>query len=487
MRVLAGGLLVVLGCVQPTVEVDSGHVDSGPLDSGPLDSATRDATLDANDAGGDARMDSGPPRCLIPVADQLDADAMEAHLVAFADVAALHGGDRAAGESGYSASVDYVVERIRALGYEPERQRFEHTRFAQVSEPELVLTIDGVDEALAAPAYQVSFRSGGGRAEGAAVAVGHDTAGCGACDFDAWDAFTGGGVAWVREEVDDLAEVAFVANLRGVAALLVEVDEEAPERVWNPRGPVASGMPILLVGHSVGERLARTESVLVSVDLDPGHVVESENVIVELPGAEPGVVMIGAHLDSVLGGPGINDNGTGVAATLELLAALGNCSLQQSVRFAFWGSEEWGLWGSRHWVESAGDQIDDVEGYLNFDMIGSTNGGLYLLGEREPGTLGAQLAAHFDARGVAWRWDEALSDRSDHAFFREAGIPIAGVFAGAEVLVSEDAAAAFGTEAGMPHDLCYHRPCDTLENVDRTRMLTAARGLAALAQALAAP
>ena len=42
----------------------------------------------------------------------------------------------------------------------------------------------------------------------------------------------------------------------------------------------------------------------------------TQNVIAESVGPHGGVVMAGAHLDSVPGGPGINDNGSGVATLL---------------------------------------------------------------------------------------------------------------------------------------------------------------------------
>ena len=59
-------------------------------------------------------------------------------------------------------------------------------------------------------------------------------------------------------------------------------------------------------------------------------------------------VVVGAHLDSVIAGPGINDNGSGSSTILEIaeeLAELGT-KPRQKLRFAFWGAEESGLLGS---------------------------------------------------------------------------------------------------------------------------------------------
>ncbi|MGV0803645.1 M28 family peptidase, partial [Mycolicibacterium elephantis] len=63
------------------------------------------------------------------------------------------------------------------------------------------------------------------------------------------------------------------------------------------------------------------------------------------------VVMAGAHLDSSAASPGVNDNGSGVAALLETASALGSQPrTTNAVRFAFWGSEENGLAGATSYL-----------------------------------------------------------------------------------------------------------------------------------------
>ena len=63
--------------------------------------------------------------------------------------------------------------------------------------------------------------------------------------------------------------------------------------------------------------------------------------------------MLGAHLDSVPAGPGINDNGSGSAALLEIAQKLGpNPKVNNAVRFGWWGAEELGLLGSTDYVEA---------------------------------------------------------------------------------------------------------------------------------------
>ncbi|MGH3925355.1 MAG: M28 family peptidase, partial [Pseudonocardiaceae bacterium] len=102
----------------------------------------------------------------------------------------------------------------------------------------------------------------------------------------------------------------------------------------------------------------------------------SRNVIAQTrSGRTDNVVLAGAHLDSVERGPGINDNGSGSAALLETALKLGgNPTVNNAVRFAWWGAEELGLLGSRAYVAGLSfEQQLDIALYLNFDMVGSPN------------------------------------------------------------------------------------------------------------------
>ena len=91
--------------------------------------------------------------------------------------------------------------------------------------------------------------------------------------------------------------------------------------------------------------------------------------------------MVGAHLDSVTAGPGIQDNGSGSAAILEIAIQLAEFDedddsdeLLNRVRFAWWGAEELGLLGSTFHVANASqEELDEIAMNLNFDMIGSPN------------------------------------------------------------------------------------------------------------------
>jgi aminopeptidase S len=175
--------------------------------------------------------------------------------------------------------------------------------------------------------------------------------------------------------------------------------------------------------------------------------------------------MAGAHLDSVPAGPGVNDDGSGVATLLALAARLGaGPRLATTLRFGFWTAEELGLYGSRAYVRrlSAAERRR-IRGYVNLDMVGSPNAVLETYGA---GATEAALRRALAARGPAPN-HSSIGGASDHASFQRAGIEVGGVFTGASGRVSGASAERFGARAGRPADPCYHQACDTLANVNR--------------------
>ncbi|WP_028849058.1 M28 family metallopeptidase [Thermocrispum municipale] len=197
------------------------------------------------------------------------------------------------------------------------------------------------------------------------------------------------------------------------------------------------------------------------------------NLVAEWPAGEASeVLMLGAHLDGVPNGPGINDNGSGSAALLEVALTVAEQDLQPSkkLRFAWWGAEELGLVGSTHYVDSLSDEEKAaITGYLNFDMVGSPNAGYFVYSpDGQPdgsAELQQPLNDYFDGLGVATEEVE-IGGRSDHAAFADAGIPTAGTFTGAEETKTAEQAEKWGGTAGDAFDPCYHRSCDDLDNVN---------------------
>jgi aminopeptidase S len=196
------------------------------------------------------------------------------------------------------------------------------------------------------------------------------------------------------------------------------------------------------------------------------------NLSTEIPGQDPTrVVMVGAHLDSVTGGPGINDDGSGSAAVLEIALALRQDlpAPAVTIRFVWWSGEELGLLGSRYYVDNASaTDLTAIQAYLNLDMIGSPNAG-YFVYDDDP-TIERLYQDYFTALGVPTEIETEGDGRSDHAPFKDAGVPVGGLFSGADYLKTPAQARAWGGTAGRAFDACYHRSCDTTANIDLTSL-----------------
>lgn len=218
------------------------------------------------------------------------------------------------------------------------------------------------------------------------------------------------------------------------------------------------------------------------------------NLVADWPGGDTSqTLMVGAHLDGVRSGPGINDNGTGSAATLEVALAIAKAgpTSGKHVRFAWWDAEEIGLVGSTRYVDSlTASERDEISGYYNFDMIGSSNAGFFVYdgddsdGEGAgPGPQGSaametSLTDYFSSVGIDSEGTD-FDGRSDYGPFIEAGIPAGGTFSGAEDTMTAAQAQNWDGVAGQPFDTCYHRACDTLEKVDTAALDTHSDAIAA--------
>lgn len=208
---------------------------------------------------------------------------------------------------------------------------------------------------------------------------------------------------------------------------------------------------------------------------------EVRNVIAQTRTGDPKrVVMAGAHLDSVPEGPGINDNGSGVAALLEIAVRLGGSPpVRNAVRFAWWGSEEPGFIGSTDYVEKlSGDDRARIALYLNLDMVASPNPGYLVQGGEGHGsrsgpdgsaTVARVLVEQLAAAGVTAETTK-FEGGSDYVPFIEAGIPSAGVLTGDSQEKTAEQAERWGGRAGEVFDPCYHRACDRLDNIDSTAL-----------------
>ena len=206
--------------------------------------------------------------------------------------------------------------------------------------------------------------------------------------------------------------------------------------------------------------------------------VESFNILADTGGSAENTVVVGGHLDSVREGPGINDNASGVAAMLEIADWLKDSGITPAnrVRFAFWGGEEDGLYGSQHYVdELSRAEKEQTAANLNVDMAASPNG-VRSVHDGDGTDFGhAGPAGSKAIEDILFRYfqENALPAEttpfdggSDYDAFLSAGIPGGGLFTGDEKKKSQAQARSFGGVAGKVLDPCYHEACDTIANTN---------------------
>jgi Zn-dependent M28 family amino/carboxypeptidase len=251
----------------------------------------------------------------------------------------------------------------------------------------------------------------------------------------------------------------------------------------NAVNPTLGGLDIVdipVVGTTYEAGVALSTATTARVFVPEPQSRPQENVIAELKGVnDDNVVMAGAHLDSVQAGPGINDNGSGSSALLELAENMGKLKPQNTVRLAWWGAEESGLIGSTQYVAGLSQaEKDRIALYLNFDMVGSPNYIFMVYDGDESGWNApagvtvpegsVQIEDLFESlyTKMGEPYDDAqFSGRSDYQAFINNGIPAGGLFTGAEVVKTPAQQAIWGGTAGQSYDPCYHQTCDDIDNL----------------------
>ena len=299
----------------------------------------------------------------------------------------------------------YVVEQLRGAGYDPQVQEFIFDYFEESSELIRVSLqprtfVNGTDF------LRNTFDSG--TPEGTATGIlrlvdlvinpsgpaNSSSSGCEAADFAG---FPAGSIALVQRGTCGFNVKVLNAQAAGARAVIVMNEGQTGRTgLINMIGD-ATGLtiPAVFTTFEAGQNLAATPGATVTVTVEfTADPRPAWNVIAETKsGNDDDVVMVGAHLDSVQDGPGINDNGSGSAALLETAIQMAKVKTTNTVRFAWWGAEESGLLGSEHYVaELSEEQVDDIALYLNFDMVASPN---YMFGIYDGDNSGGTAPAGF--------------------------------------------------------------------------------------------
>ncbi|KAK4149358.1 leucine aminopeptidase 2 [Chaetomidium leptoderma] len=397
------------------------------------------------------------------------------NLQALNDIANANGGNRAFGLPGYAASVDYVWDRIsRVPGTKAWKQDFD-ALFSQVES--IALNIGGEDIYTYGLTYSPSTTPEGIKAE--VVAGPEGAAGCEESSYDNLD--VKGKIVLVQRfrcpTGGTLAGRVLPAAKAGAAAVIIYNDLTTNVTAGSLSEPspehVPAGFINLLDGQRIKGRLATGEKL--EGFFQQTQVTElrpTQNVIVETLGGDPeNVIVLGAHLDSVQAGPGINDDGSGTTLILELFLAMSKYRTKNKVRFAWWGAEENGKLGSKHYCSTLEPlEADKILAYLNFDMVakgyigvgdgdGSSHGSV-----APPGSdvIERIFIGNFERQGIVVT-PAVITNGSDYAYFWSMlNKPIGFLHTG----------------TGVAQDPCYHQACDTIDNVNPTTLTTNAQAAA---------
>ncbi|HEV2757100.1 MAG TPA: M20/M25/M40 family metallo-hydrolase [Actinomycetota bacterium] len=415
------------------------------------------------------------------------------HLRKLQQIANRNDGTRAAGSPGYEASARYVERKLDRYGWRVSTQSFEFLAFEEVTPtvmeqvaPEEVAYENEID-------FSIMSYSGSGDVTAPVTPVDVNvedpseiTSGCEDEDFAS---FPAGNIALIQRGTCTFQEKAVNAEEAGAAAIIIFNQGNTEERSLLLEGDLGDDttttIPAVGTTFALGEELVATQGLRIHLVAETAtELLTTRNVFGEWRGdARPGadVVMAGAHLDSVPEGPGIQDNGTGVAALLEIARQIPRYApkFPNRVRLGFWGAEEAGLIGSTEYIAALTEEEGaEIAGYLNFDMIGSPNYARMIYdgnGSSAPDVGGGPAGSeaiervfqrYFQRQGLA-TIQTPFDGRSDYGPFIDVGIPAGGLFTGAEDVKTMEEAELFGGTAGEAYDPCYHEACDTITNVNR--------------------
>ena len=425
------------------------------------------------------------------------------HENAFQDIAEFTGGNRLSGAPGYDASARYVADRAEAAGLEVSTQEFDYAlgALADYTPPVLSVVSGGPARAfvpgiggtlfsdgdfgsmLASPSGDLTRPVWAADIDLDPATAASNTSGCQAADYTGMPQ---GAIVLLQAGTScSLGTKFFGAQQLGAGAI---VFFNAAGGTWvNVTGTaipsVAATLDTAAALANGAERGSTGLTARLKVDWRPGTYPTS-NVIAETRDGDPdSVIVVGAHLDSVGVGPGINDNGSGSATILEIAEQLRKVKPRNKIRFIWFGAEEHGLLGSEAYVDSLPQsERDKIAAMLNFDMVGSPNFVRFVydgdLSDSEPPEGGAPPASaeieelfldYFESQGLETE-PTAFDGRSDYGPFIFAGIPAGGLFTGAEEIKTEEQAAIYGGTAGEPYDPCYHLGCDDIDNLDHTAL-----------------
>ena len=323
---------------------------------------------------------------------------------------------RESGTDGELAAAEFIGRYLEDMGYVVEFQPVE-VEYIPWSEEFVSLIGDGRPDLRAVPMAM----SGLGDVTAPLVSVGK------AFEEDIPDGGLDGVIALIeRGQITFEEKVNRVANAGAVAAIIYNNERGNFRGALQSDGPIPAASLSLEEGEDVLQLLEDETELEARVTIEMS-LLNSQNVIAELDGqsTECGVVVMGGHYDSVADTQAAGDNGTGVASLLVMAEELAEAhsedeSLPYTLRFIFFGVEEIGLYGSKHYVDNLSEQDHgEIIAMLNFDAMGK--GEAAVVGSDD---LVDRAINYADGNGITLnRSNEPAGFGSDHASFLNADIP----------------------------------------------------------------
>ncbi|CAF0725905.1 unnamed protein product [Adineta steineri] len=403
------------------------------------------------------------------------------HLDELQRIATASNGTRAFDAPGFNATIDYITNYLNAnTNYKVTKSFFSVTGFALANDPVLISSINGITknytysaESSTADFYHAVYSTSVSITDFTQLTA-VPNGGCSDDDWQETNPSPADRIALVRRGICSFRGKIALATKYNVKAVLLYNDGTSPDRV----SPIEitftqeNTIPILFLSFTVGQALLnstqnalRNTRVKLLIETKDLSDILVGNICADTPSGDiTQTIIIGSHSDSGPEGPGINDNGSGSAANLALAVALARLfqtstypEYKYRVRFCWWGAEEVGLLGSDYHVNQAkntsivGERLSDYLINLNYDMLGSPN---YIFGIYDAST--------------------AMNDTPSQALSGTEGIVVGGLFSGADDAKTVEQRNRYNHILGqsmggipdIPEDPCYHKACDSIENIN---------------------
>jgi Peptidase family M28/PA domain len=466
-----------------------------------------------SNAGCDNRVNDTPGK-LVPCVTTGD---LWNHMQAFQAIADANPGadghpSRNSGEPGYKASVDYVADLMRKAGYDVTLQPYTFTYSSYVGTP----TLSEASPTARSFALITDWNPGDsqGDATGAQVKpaghtlmppTGGSASGCDPGDFDSSFA---GKIALVQRGTCNFGVKVLNAEAAHAAGVIIFNEGNTPERtpvfsgsmVDADGNPFVADIPVAFTSFDIGQSLyneytAGTPPVMslsIHQIVDPNRT--DWNLIAESKGGDPNhVVVVDAHLDAIYGA-GMLDNASGSATILDIAQEMRKAHPLNKLRFIWFGGEELGELGSKHYVNTlSASELAKIRYDLDADVMATPN---YSIGVLDPAAVdlfGRTVSKQFPpqvyepskvARDMAVNYFSSIGKNhiffspvgTDAEQFQLAGVPASGLLTGQDCCKTQEEVDLFGGytgnyEGNVPSTDggCVDNPfrwCDNLSNND---------------------